>query len=659
MKEYIKNFINETFVLLEKLEAKCLEAENRPGNNEIISELTRIMHTIKGAAAMFGYKDIENLTHNAENLFTNILTEKITYSPEITDICFDLAEFIRLSFGTDTNEQTLIAKKQNILLKINKFIELKLSEDKTIIQNQSAVYYIIFRPNADFSERGVNLNNIISDVENLGNVVKYERVDKETIRTKGSKFYMFWEFIVGTELSEDDLREVFFFVEEEVEIHKIADSNILSSVAFQKKLKQIENLPAPIDISLFDFKHQSLSETTIFEKEEKQLPELQITTEVRDFINIDSRKSDEMMNLVSELVTIKESLVISANNLHDKKLSEISEKLEKLTRKIQDNALNIRLVPLSKIMIRFEKQIRDLAIAQGKEIVFEKEGIETELDKAIVDNLSEPLIHVFRNAVDHGLETPEEREMRGKNRKGRIKLFAACSGNYVTIQIHDDGRGIDPDIIRKTAVQRNIISESLKLSDSEIVNLIFTPGFSTAENLSSVSGRGIGMDIIKQKINNLRGEVEINSEKGLGTYITIRLPLTLSIVDALTVEINNQNYLIPKDIIVSAAEISALEEKNIKNSLFLMNGEWIPVLKLKEKFGQYSQGSEFRNILTFQYKSKNYGLIVDKIIGEYQAVVKPIGELFQKDDSFSGASILGNGKLSLMIDVNKTIKKYF
>jgi len=380
------------------------------------------------------------------------------------------------------------------------------------------------------------------------------------------------------------------------------------------------------------------------------------TISQKEMISIDSVKSDELMNFVSELVTIKESLNIIAKQHKENQIVTLAEKLEKVTRKIQDNALKMRLIPLNNIMIKFEKLIRDIAQKQGKEVIFEADGTDTELDKTIVDSLSEPLIHIFRNCIDHGIELPDIRTGLGKSKKGRIKFFAACNGNYVFIQIHDDGKGIDPEMIKKVALKKFIIKEDEKLTNLEILNLIFIPGFTTAENVTSISGRGIGMDVVKQKIADLRGEIEIDSEINLGTYITIKLPLTLSIVDTLMININNSNYLIPKDVVKNVDEIHKIDYRKIKNNVIFKNKNIIPILDLKKKFGTYINDNEYLKIISILNDDKEYGIIADKIVGEYQAVLKPLGEIFKEKDSFSGASILGDGTLALMIDINKLIK---
>jgi len=339
-------------------------------------------------------------------------------------------------------------------------------------------------------------------------------------------------------------------------------------------------------------------------------------------------------------------------------LKNISEKLETLSRDIQNNALDMRLIPIDSILGQFKKLIRELSQDLSKEIEFETDGTETELDKTIADGIIEPLLHIFRNSIDHGIESPEERLLNNKPKKGRIKFYASHSGNNVIIQIHDDGQGIDHDFIYNKAVEQHLITPNINLSKQEKIDLIFLPSFTTSSEVTNISGRGIGMDIVRKKIQELNGEINIDSEKGLGTYVTIKLPLTLSIVDTLLVQINESNYLIPKHIILEVNELTISELNNIKNNVILKNKELLPIINLNKRFGNNKYSQKIINIITVNIKDKNYGLTVDNILGEYQAVIKPLGELFKNKDSFSGASILGDGSLALMIDTQKLIQKH-
>ena len=662
MQGHKNSFIKETLALLDNLERDLLEAEKNHENKEILNDIFRVMHTIKGSAAMFGYQDLATTAHNTENLFTAVINGEISYSNEITDIGFEFSNFVQKVLVSDASEMQIEDFKRQLLKKVNKFIELIESEGGSSSSDDISTYYILFEPNADFEERGINLSNIIMQIEDSGETVKFEKVAMPDPEATVDKFYMFWEFFLASSEPEDEINDIFFLVEDEIILEKITEGNLLDCVEFKEKTEIFSESENPVDLSQFksiEIKTESDKKSNLLQDIDELEKGLTQQNSVKDFqkdyINIESSKSDELMNLVSELVTVKESLNIVSEKSKDKTITEISERLDKITRNIQDNALSMRLIPLDGMMVKFEKLIRDLSNKQDKEIIFEKEGTETEMDKAIVDSLTEPLIHIFRNCIDHGIETPEERELKGKPRKGRIKFFASYSGSYVHIQIHDDGRGIDHEFIRKKAVEKGIISATAQLNPVDTLNLVFAPGFTTAKTVTAVSGRGVGMDVVKQKITDFRGEVEINSEVNLGTYISIKLPLTLSIVDALMININDSNYLLPKDAIKKVNEINIKDFKKIKNNVVMKDNKMIPIVDLKKKFGINSEKTEYLKIISVNYKDNEYGLIADGIVGEYQAVLKPLGEIFKDKDSFSGASILGDGSLALMIDINRLI----
>jgi two-component system chemotaxis sensor kinase CheA len=316
------------------------------------------------------------------------------------------------------------------------------------------------------------------------------------------------------------------------------------------------------------------------------------------------------------------------------------------------------LIPIETILTRFQRLVRDLSAEQKKDVVFKAEGTDTELDKTIIENLTDPILHILRNSIDHGIESPEERQKAGKPAQGKILLKAFYSGPNVHIQIIDDGRGLSKDKILQKAIDKGLIQPETQLSDKEIFDLIFLPGFSTAINVTDISGRGVGMDVVKRKISEIRGEVDIYSEPGVGTTITIRLPLTLSIIDGLLVRVHDTNYIIP---LPAVHKIYAVEhQKLIKafNNTLLLDNQQIPFFRLREEFTVKASSQEIEQLVVIKYDDQIVGLAVDEVIGEYQAVLKPLGKMYKNQEIISGASILGDGTIALVLDSNKAIK-YF
>jgi two-component system chemotaxis sensor kinase CheA len=306
----------------------------------------------------------------------------------------------------------------------------------------------------------------------------------------------------------------------------------------------------------------------------------------------------------------------------------------------------------------FNRLVRDLANELNKEIDFVTEGTDTELDKNIMEGLADPIMHLLRNSIDHGIEYPDDRVKAGKKRHGKILFKAFCAGVNVYIEIQDDGKGIDPQKIRNKAIQKGIIGKDEVLTEKEIFNLIFLPGFSTAEQVSEISGRGVGMDVVKRRIEDIRGQIKITSQPNTGTTITIKLPITVSIIDGLLVKINDVSFVIPLAAVDRCFEAPAVQQLNRFNNLIILDGEQIPFISLSEEFDGKENLSGSQEIILVYYDEKRVALIVDNIVGKFQAVLKPLGRYFQNMDHISGATILGDGKIALVLDTNKVVEEY-
>jgi two-component system chemotaxis sensor kinase CheA len=365
------------------------------------------------------------------------------------------------------------------------------------------------------------------------------------------------------------------------------------------------------------------------------------------------------MNLVSELVTTQASLTLYNQKFETPELEIISENIEKLSRRLRDIAFGMTLVPINNMFGRFQRLVRDVSLALNKEVQFVTEGGETELDKSIIETLTDPLMHIIRNSLDHGLELPEAREKLGKPRKGTVKLKAFYSGISVYIQIIDDGKGIDAEVIREKAISKGFMKPDDVLSDKEIFDFIFYPGFSTAAVVTDISGRGVGMDVVKRNISELKGSILVESKVNIGTTLTIKLPLSLSIIDGLLVDVANVYYIIPLSVVDKCYEVDNKQMMNNFNELLVLDDKQIPFINIRKEFG-YSplSGSEKSQIIVVSDADRKVGISVDHIVGEYQAVVKPIGKYYKNQDFISGATILGDGSIALVMDSHKIIDLY-
>jgi two-component system chemotaxis sensor kinase CheA len=365
------------------------------------------------------------------------------------------------------------------------------------------------------------------------------------------------------------------------------------------------------------------------------------------------------MNLVSELVTTQARLTLYADTDGRPELMAIAENVQKLSRQLRDNAFSIVLIPIENMLTRFQRLIRDLSKELKKDVVFEAEGTDTELDKTIIENLTDPLMHILRNSLDHGIETPDVRITKGKPPQGKILLKAFYSGANVIIQIFDDGAGIDPNVIRIKAIQKALISPEATLSKKEILDLIFIPGFSTATNITDVSGRGVGMDVVKRKISDIRGEVDVESELNIGTTLTIKLPLTLSIIDGLLIKLEDIHVVLPLTVIDKIYAVEHYKLMKAFNNTIVLDGEQIPFFYLRHELElPIDDETTHDQIIVVRYEDKRIGLAVDSVIGEYQAVLKPLGKHYKKQEIISGTTILGDGTIALVMDTNKAIKHF-
>jgi two-component system chemotaxis sensor kinase CheA len=374
-------------------------------------------------------------------------------------------------------------------------------------------------------------------------------------------------------------------------------------------------------------------------------------------IRVPVERLDNMMSLVTELITLQAKLSLLTSQ-QQPDLAAAAESLEKISTSLRDNAFSMCLVPIEHMVTPFHRLVRDLAAELNKEIDFITEGTETELDKNIMEGLQDPLLHLLRNSIDHGIETPAERERNGKPRHGRILFKAYCAGAHVFIEIHDDGKGMNVEKIRARAINIGLINEYDILSDKELLNLVFLPGFSTAEQITETSGRGVGMDVVKRRTADIKGQVSLHSVLHAGTTVTIMLPITLSIIDGLLVKVNGADYVIPLSVVDTCHELLPGHLRNSFGNLLVIEEKAIPFINLQNELqgtGATVQGQE---VVIVNYEGKKVALVVDLIAGKLQAVLKPLGEYYQHLETVTGATILGNGNVALVLDTNKLMEQF-
>ena len=679
MDNFQSKFLEEAGDLINQLEQALLTLEQDTNNPELVDSIFRIMHSLKGGGGMFGFENISNYTHKMENMYDLVRQKKLKVTREMLDVTFESADHITSMLNDDGSKAAEIAANEAIL---NKRIDAILNGDSeaeavTATTNAPATtdnveglqsFYVKVKPYERIQQNGTNPFFLIDELAGLGknkaNIFYSAIPDFENFVF--DETYVYWEMILATDKGEDAIKDVFIFVEDdcEVTIQKIADADIFPMEGIEPLLACRHDFPFDLE------KIKSLAGAiTALEKakQEKAAKEADAGDEhIKKFtkessisgIRVASEKIDQLMNLVSELITTQAGLNLYADNHKDNELTRITESLENISRQLRDTAFSITLIPIDYLVVRFRRLVRDLSREVGKEIIFDARGAETELDKTLIEGLSEPLMHILRNSIDHGIETAEERTAKGKPAQGKIILQAYYSGSQVVIAVTDDGKGMDLEKIRNKAIDRGLINPDEQLSEKEILDLIFLPGFSTSDKVTNISGRGVGMDVVKRKISDIRGTVSVSTEKDEGTTITIKLPLTLSIIDGMLVRIADTDYIIPLSVIdtIFAVEHSKIEKSF--NNIINIEGVQYPFYYLRDEFQIEGEKPEREEIIMVKYDDKKIGIVVDHITGEYQAVLKPLGKMYRHQDVFSGASILGDGTVALVLDTHKVINQF-
>lgn len=670
MEQFREKFIDEANDLINELERVLLDLESNPKDMGIIEKVFRIMHSLKGGSAMFGFAKMDKFTHYLESIYDLVRNKKLEIDDKILDLTLASVDHLRNLIG-DKDEKDISHDKENDrLMELIQTITSLAEKPKEGIQLEKDIereevlktYYISFKPNSDIFKFGTNPLFLLDDLFQLGESKIFPRLKKipEFDTFDPSVCYVNWDIFLATKEGINAVIDVFLFVDNQskLEIQKLSDINLFREKSFVGIITETVKSNDEIKIeSLQDLIHDL---EKIYNADEKLKDEARITDRaVKDStissLRVSAEKLDNLINWVSELVTIQARLSLFAQENNFGGLTPIAEEVEKISRRLRDDVFSIRLIPIESMMTRFHRLVRELSHELKKEVVFKTEGTETELDKTIIENLTDPLMHIIRNSLDHGIEDAGIRERIGKPKQGNILFKAFYSGTNVYIQVSDDGKGIDIKKLKEKAIAKGFIEPEEELTDTEILNLVFLPGFSTAEKVTKLSGRGVGMDVVKRKISEIRGEVDIESHLGSGTTITIKLPLTLSIIDGLLVRIGTTHFLIPLSSVDKCYEFYHNQLDHAVNNLILAGNERVSFIYLRTLFEMEDTPPDIERIVVVEYSNMRIGLAVDHIVGEYQAVLKPLGKLYRKQDVISGATILGDGTVALVLDPNKLI----
>jgi len=683
-------FKEEAYELLAELETSLMELESRPEDQDLIGRVFRAMHTIKGSGSMFGFENIASFTHDVETAFDLVRTGKIPVSKELIDITLRARDQIRVMLDEDDADSEAQAAERLALLAELKsvvagadsgFHEEEHGPVSEVSGEESSgeemTYRIRFRPPRDIFLRGVDPLSLVDDVSALGfssvvaqtdAIVFLDEIDPEYC-------FVYWDIILTTDRGINAIRDVFIFVEDDSEIRiDLIQSLHISDDAGSRKIGEILIERGDLseeDLNLILGQTKKIGERLVESgrvspdqiaaalAEQQHVREVQEKRQAKESsssIRVASEKLDMLVNLIGELVTVQAHLSQTAAGGNDAKLLSIAEEVERLTAELRDNTMNIRMLPIGTTFSKFKRLVRDLSRELGKEIELETEGGETELDKTVIEKLNDPLVHIIRNSIDHGIEQPDVRMASGKPAAGIIRLSAFHSGANVVVQIRDDGKGLDREAIRAKAVERGLIVPDADLTDKELFALILQPGFSTAQKLTSVSGRGVGMDVVKQAIDALKGSIVIASEKGAGSTISLTLPLTLAIIDGLLVRIGEDFFVFPLSAVKECIELSSKDVADTHGRhLVNVRGTLVSYIDLRERFSAQGERPEIQQVVVTEHELGRIGFVVDAVIGQHQTVIKSLGSFYRTVSGLSGATILGDGTVALILDIVRLI----
>lgn len=671
MDEFVNSFIEESKELLLQLEDDLIVLEKYPSNIEIINSVFRVMHSLKGSAGMLGFKNIQDITHEFETMYVKIRDGGLSVDSDIIDLTLKGKDLIFNILNEANPNRDYSSPMEDICQTVReKGNESHVSGAPDSIQlNEDHIFIIFFSPEKTIFERGLDPDKVILEIKEFGrayillheNLPTWEEQKREKICTAS------WEIYLLTSKVRQEVMDIFLFYDEDsyqiFDITKEAgwtDSNLNEKFLMLygtqiKTEKHIKNCMQELG-KIKEGDNQQPAEKKAATIQNFQVSELH-KSENESTVQVPSHKLDELMNLVSEMVTLTAVIEACSNNYKDSRLSYAVENIEKLTKKFRNNALDLRLIPVGSLLTRFKRQIRDLSRELGKRVELIIEGQDVEIDKSILKSIESPLQHIIRNSIDHGIEPEEIRITKGKSPEGLIKITAFHAGANAVIQIQDDGGGIDLERVRECAVSKGLIHKDQVVSKQDLISLILEPGFTTAENVSMVSGRGVGMDVVRKELNMVGGSLEIFTEKDLGTSIIMKLPTTLTIIDTLMVDVGENQLLIPVMDIEYCFKDNGENLFQKDNNFIQYKNNPIPLISLREQFGYPAGDQNAIMIIVINKFDLKYAIAIDRIIGEHQAVIKPLGELFANQHYFSGGSIMIDGRLALILDTNFLYKQ--
>jgi two-component system chemotaxis sensor kinase CheA len=694
MEQALQTYIAESRGLLQEMEEALLGLEHAPEDAELIGAMFRAAHTIKGSAGLFGLDPVVAFTHVVESLLDRLRDGKLAASEALIGTllgcCDHIATLIdRVAEAGEPLTPEQLLHGEQLLRALRGYMGESApapAERRDPIERDDASvveldnWHVLVQFGPDTLRNGMDPASFIRYLAGIGQIVSLsvtteampslERMDPETC-------YLGFDIHVRNIADKKTIEDVFEFVRDDCKLRIqpppshlprqmaqiaqlaghgerlgdiLTEAGVLTKGELNEALALQDDAAAPEPLGQVLVGHGMLHDEVVNVALEKQKQVREQKMQAARFIRVNADKLDQLINRVGELVIASASAALLARGVGHGPLHEASAVVGRFVEEIREDALRLRMVEIGETFSRFQRVVRDVSRELGKDIGLDIRGAETELDKTVIEKIGDPLMHLVRNAMDHGIERAELRRAAGKPARGMVRLNARHESGSIVIEVADDGGGLNRNKILAKAIQRGLVAPGTALSDGEVFKLIFAPGFSTADKVTNLSGRGVGLDVVKSNIEALRGTVEVDSREGEGSTVRIRLPLTLAIIDGFLVGVGKSCFVLPLDVVLECMEIPEAERGGRRDYLDL-RGEALPTLRLRDQFAIGGAPGRRENIVIVQYGAHKAGLVVDELMGEFQTVIKPLGKMFAGVRGVSGSTILGSGAVALILDV--------
>ncbi|NNU70101.1 chemotaxis protein CheA [Rhizobium sp. WYCCWR 11152] len=659
-------FRTEAAECLEAIEAGLLDLTHQLDNKDLVDAVFRGLHTLKGSGAMFGFEALAAFTHHCETAFDRVRKGEVAATSELVAAVLAAQDHMRALVDQpdadhgDTGHK-LLAQLQAAVGGKEAAPAAAPAAVSAAVRDAAAkknCWRIRFSLPANSMANGTNPLGLLDELRDLGECTV--RANTSAIppldALAPTELHISWDVTLTSEQDRSAIDDVFIFVLDDMElsVEEIDTSEAATAAPVKEKV-------APAAVAAASAAPVPPATVPEFRPVEavpakREAPAAVSQAKATENVRVPAERLDELMDRVGELVIAQSRLSQLASASTDIALRSVSEEIERLSGELRDTMMVLRMVPVATLFSRFRRLVHDLARETGKVIELVTEGESTEVDKTVIERLADPLVHLVRNSIDHGLETPADRLASGKTEAGTVTLSARQAGGEVIISIRDDGRGINRERVRAKAESSGLIQPGQPLSDSELLQLIFAPGFSTAAAITNLSGRGVGMDVVKKTVEALRGAIDIVSVPGQGSEVSLRIPLTLAIIDGLLVRVGSGRYVIPLSAVEECLELSLEEDLRSRGRSFIsLRDSLVPFLRLRDLFRTGTKPDVHQKVVVISTGTERVGLVVDQIIGDHQTVIKSMSKLHNNVATFSGATILGDGSVALILDVGHLV----